>query len=370
MWRNRILASPRFQRWAAAFPLTRWIARRRARALFDLCAGFVYSQVLHAGVRVGLFEAVCGRPLTVGELSERLALPPEGTRRLVEAASALRLTERRGNRFGLGVLGAALVGNPAVSEMIEHHALLYRDLSDPVALLRGDQGHTELRRFWAYDASASHEDVAGYSRLMTRSQPLIAEDILEAYPLDRHQCLLDLGGGEGAFVTAAARSAPDLRLMLFDLPAVVERARRHFDVEGLQPRVTAVAGDLFRDPLPPGADVVSLIRVMHDYDDEQAEVILEKARHALPEDGVLILAEPMSDTPGAEAVGEAYFGFYLLAMGQGRPRSPAHVLKMLERTGWRRARMLPTRRPLLTRLIVAQATGGRGGPAGGQCRTS
>ena len=38
--------TPRFQRWAANSPLTRWIARRRARALFDLCAGFVYSQIL------------------------------------------------------------------------------------------------------------------------------------------------------------------------------------------------------------------------------------------------------------------------------------------------------------------------------------
>ncbi|MGZ6036711.1 MAG: hypothetical protein ACXWLG_14775, partial [Myxococcaceae bacterium] len=46
--RNRILSSPRFQRWAAEFPLFRWIARRRTLALFDLCAGFVYSQVLQA----------------------------------------------------------------------------------------------------------------------------------------------------------------------------------------------------------------------------------------------------------------------------------------------------------------------------------
>ena len=38
------------------FPLTRPIARRRARELFDLCAGFVYSQVLLACVRLRLFE--------------------------------------------------------------------------------------------------------------------------------------------------------------------------------------------------------------------------------------------------------------------------------------------------------------------------
>ena len=45
-WRNRTVARPGFQRWAAAFPLTRPTARRHAGELFDLVAGFVYSQVL------------------------------------------------------------------------------------------------------------------------------------------------------------------------------------------------------------------------------------------------------------------------------------------------------------------------------------
>jgi demethylspheroidene O-methyltransferase len=41
---QRLIASARFQRWAAGFFLTRWIARRKARSVFDLVAGFVYSQ--------------------------------------------------------------------------------------------------------------------------------------------------------------------------------------------------------------------------------------------------------------------------------------------------------------------------------------
>ena len=44
---------------------------------------------------------------------------------------------------------------------------------------------------------------------------------------------------------------------------------------------------------------------------------------ALPADGTLLLAEPMAGSRGAEPVGDAYFGFYLLAMGSGRPRTRA-----------------------------------------------
>jgi demethylspheroidene O-methyltransferase len=61
-WRNRLLSDPRFQRWAADFPLTRPIARSRAKGLFDLVAGFVYSQTLAACVRLDLFPILGGGP--------------------------------------------------------------------------------------------------------------------------------------------------------------------------------------------------------------------------------------------------------------------------------------------------------------------
>jgi demethylspheroidene O-methyltransferase len=147
--RNRLLASPAFQAWAVRFPLTRFVARRRARALFDLCAGFVYSQVLLAAVRLRLCEILLEGPQTLDRLSVRLSLPRDAAHRLLEAAVALRLAQRCGaDRYGAGDLGAALVGNPGVAAMVEHHGMLYADLRDPVALLRGEQGQTALGRHW------------------------------------------------------------------------------------------------------------------------------------------------------------------------------------------------------------------------------
>ena len=74
---ERLLSSPRFHRWAAAFPLTRHKARREARALFDLCAGFVYSQVLQACVRLRVFEALAAGPLVTHDLAARIGLDAE-----------------------------------------------------------------------------------------------------------------------------------------------------------------------------------------------------------------------------------------------------------------------------------------------------
>ena len=159
-WRNDLIADPRFQHWAARLPLVRRVATRRANALFDLCAGFVYSQVLLACVRLDVFERLAAGPRDVTHLARSCGLEVDAATRLLDAAVALNLLERRGaGRYGLGELGAALRGNPGVTAMIEHHGLLYADLADPVALLRQRSGATQLAQHWPY-ATAAEPQVA------------------------------------------------------------------------------------------------------------------------------------------------------------------------------------------------------------------
>ena len=357
--RDRLLASPRFQRWAARFPLTRRIARREAQALFDLCAGFVYSQVLLACVELRLFEVLRNGRRDLDELAAELGLPVDSARRLLEAAASLRLVERCGrDAYRLGRLGAVLEGSPAITAMITHHRLVYADLRDPVALLRGTGTTTRLADFWPYagDAPArplEDADVAAYSALMSVSQPLVADDILDAYPIRGHRCLLDVAGGEGRFLESAALRAPRLALMLFDLPPVAARARERLASVGLAARSQIVGGDFRREPLPPGADLISLVRVLHDHDDATVVSLLRAVRAALAPGGTLLVAEPMSGQRGAGAVADAYFGFYLLAMGRGRPRSPDEIAGLARAAGFGRVEPVPTARPLLTGLVVA-----------------
>jgi demethylspheroidene O-methyltransferase len=360
--RDRLLASRRFQRWAATFPLTRPIARRRARQLFDLCAGFVYSQVLLACVRLRLFALLAEGPQTAATLATRMAIPLEATRLLLRAAASLRLVEARGEgRFGLGALGAALLGNPGVAALIEHHPLFYNDLRDPVALLCA-QGTPKLGDYWDYTGTKqrpafSGDRVAAYSALMSASLPLIADEVLDAYRLDRHRCLLDVGGGDGTFAMIAAARVPSLRLILFDLPPVAALAERRFRADGMARRATAVGGDFLSEPLPTGADIIALIRVIHDHDDASALYVLRAAARALPRDGVLLLAEPMSGTAGAEPISEAYFALYLLARGGGKPRTPLEIERLLKAAGFGHIETVRNPLPILTRVVLARRTG-------------
>ncbi len=358
-WRDARLVNPAFRRWAMAWRLPRWLVRRRARSLFDVMAGFVYSQTLLACVRLRLMDHVAQGPQTLSRLSALTGVPEVGLERLLRAACSLNLLEQRDTgAYGVGVLGAPLVGDAGIAAMIEHHALLYDDLRDPVALVKAERPSGRMADYWVYANTAEpgalrDEDVAAYSALMSATQPMIAEEVLQAVDLRRYRCLMDVGGGEGRFIQQAAAHAPHLKLQLFELPAVAERARERLARAGLAQRCTVHGGDFAGGVLPTGSDLITLIRVAFDHPDERVLKVLQAVHRSLPTGGSVVLAEPMSGTPGAEPMGEAYFGFYLMAMGRGRPRAPAHLAQLLSQAGFGSIQLMPTRLPLQTRVMVA-----------------
>ncbi|EED34943.1 hydroxyneurosporene methyltransferase [Luminiphilus syltensis NOR5-1B] len=356
-WRDRLLASPRFQRAASRLPVMRWIARRKARELHDMTAGFIYSQVLYCCVELRLFDALKPGPMTLEQIATHIGLPEEGTLRLLRSAAALKLLRlTRDHRWGLGERGASMLGNPGVGAMVSHHLRLYQDLADPIALFRGRR-ETQLSGFWPYardESSQPSEDAARYSALMAQSQDLIADHVLDACSMKRTRVLMDIGGGTGRFLAAAKSRWPHLETLLFDLPAVVE-----LPAEPSEAPTSAVSrrigGNMFSDTLPTGADTISLIRILHDHDDEPVKGLLRAVHQALPEDGGrLIIGEPMAGTPGAEPIGDTYFGVYLWAMGSGRPRTSEEIIHFLQEAGFRRCREKRSNMPILTRVIVAE----------------
>jgi demethylspheroidene O-methyltransferase len=357
-WRDRLLGKPAFHRAATRFPLTRPIARRRARALFDLSAGFVYSQILFACVRAGLFDLLADGPRSTAAIASATGLPEAGALRLLRGAASLRLVQPAGEgAWRLGNQGAVMLGNPSIGAMVSHHERLYADLADPLALL-GGRADTQLAKLWPYAAGEREDmaaaEVAAYSELMAASQSLLSEDILDACGVGDSGHWLDVGGGEGVFLCAALRRNSALRGTVFDLPQVATRARERLLQSGLAARAEAVGGDMFNDPWPAGADTISLVRVLHDHDDAPARALVARARETLPPGGRLVIAEPMAGTRGAEAMGDGYFGFYLLAMGSGRPRTAGELTRWVLEAGFDRCRELKTAQPMLARVLVAE----------------
>ena len=351
LWRNRMLRSNTFQKWAARLPLAQSIARTRATDLHHILAGFVYSQTLSASYKLGLLEYLKDRIATLEEIVSACDLEREAASTLVKAATAIDLLQEvEPNCWTLGELGASIHGNPGVQSMLRHHDLLYRDMSDPAQLLRTREG-AALRGYWPY-VDGDHTDpvaAARYSELMADSQHLIANHILDAIKLKSGERLLDVGGGTGTFARLASERFPGASTAVFDLPQVIAAiSPRH------RGEMQAISGNMFEDPIPKSFDTISLVRILHDHDDGPVDRLLSRCFDALPNGGQLIIAEPMAGTRNAEAIGHTYFGFYLWAMGSGRPRTPKELKAALRRAGFHGIREKRTHIPALVRVITAK----------------
>lgn len=354
-WTSRLIAGRRFQRWAAGFPLTRGIVRREGAALFDLVAGFCNSQVLSALVSFDIPERLLDGPQDVTVLARVCDVPADRMRVLLNGGVALGLLRcKKNGAYGLTRKGAALAGVPGLREMILHHDVLYRDLSDPVAFFRGEVD-TELAAFWPYvfggDMPAAQ--AATYSDLMAQSQILVAEDTLRAVDLRGVSHLMDVGGGTGAFALEVARKYPNLSLSLFDLPQVAEGAAARFADAGLSGGVQIKGGSFRTDSLPNGADAISLVRVLYDHSDDTVSDLLAKCFAALPQGGRLIISEPMTGRSAPTRAGDIYFALYTMAMRTGRARSSGEIARLCEAAGFVVAARPRPARDYVTSCLVA-----------------
>jgi len=351
----RLAGSPRFQAWAARVPLLRRIGRAEGAAIFDLVQGFVRAQVLAALVEMDILARLKSGPMSPADLAGGAGISADRMAILLQAGAGIGLLRKgRDGRFALRMRGAAVLAVPGLVGMIRHHRAFYDDLADPLALLRGG-AQTQLSQVWPYvfGAGAAEDPAraARYSALMADSQALVAAEVLAHVSLSTSKRLLDVGGGTGAFLAAVGAKYPALDLQLFDLPAVLQGAGARLGPFG--GRVKLHEGSFRDDPLPQGADTISLIRVLYDHSDETVAALLRAVHTALPQGGRLIVAEPMSGGAKPDAITDVYFSLYTLAMQTGRTRSMDEIATLIGSAGFVNIRKVPCFRPYIASAITA-----------------
>ena len=62
----------------------------------------------------------------------------------------------------------------------------------------------------------------------------------------------------------------------------------------------------------------------------------------------------MADTPELPAMGQAYFGFYLLAMGRGRPRSVQEITNFLLEAGFKKTKPIKNMMKINAQIVLAE----------------
>jgi len=131
--------------------------------------------------------------------------------------------------------------------------------------------------------------------------------------------VVDVGGGNGALISQVLEAHPHVRGTIVDLPATAERARAALEEAGLGDRCDVAAGSFF-DPLPAGADVYMLCKILHDWGDEESIEILKRCREATGNHGRVLILE-MVLTGDENAVPFTYLDLHMLVYFGGKERT-------------------------------------------------
>ena len=162
----------------------------------------------------------------------------------------------------------------------------------------------------------------GYYRAMRAYAEQDYASLAERVDWSRHSRVLDAGGGSGAVLRMLLAAHPHLEGTLLDLREVVELA------DGLP----ALGVDLF-SPWPCEADAIVLARVLHDWPDDQAEALLQRALEALEAGGRIYVAEMV--LPAGRADG-GLLDLNMLVTTGGRERTQSDWDRLWDRVGLRR----------------------------------
>ena len=356
-WMNNLVAKPSFHSFIKKIPIIRRLALNDGKKIYDLVAGFVYSQVLLAIIELRLIDFLITGKRKIDEISRFTGLSEDKCALLCNAAASVGLLRKnKDSSYGLTRIGAAIKGVSGLDKMILHHKIFYRDLIDPVKLLNKNF-NTELRNFWTYVPSnkkITKEEARTYSELMGISQYIVAEETLNLVNLNAFKSLLDVGGGNGTFILEVRKRYPNLTLNVFDLPSVIDAAKSKISHLGDKSKIKLIPGNFIEDNLPSGNDIIFLNRVLYDHNDMIVELLIRKIYDALSPGGQLIISEPMAGNEKPTRSGDAYFGFYTLAMTSGKPRSKNEHFKVLKKIGFIHLKFLKGTNDFVTSVIIAK----------------
>nr|PPQ62299.1 methyltransferase [Streptomyces sp. QL37] len=263
-----------------------------------ILSGYWHTKILLTATEADLFTVLSGGSATAEELADRLRfrLPgasdfllalagiglleaaEDGTFRNSAAAEAFLVSGRPGYVGGyLKFCDREL--NPAWDGLGES---LRTGLPRNAAAREGNPYHTLYQDTEATDS-------------FLESMDMLNTPILErvgALDWSPYESFVDVGGARGNLAHHLTGAHPHLKGAVFDLPPLAEAFGTHMKALGGGDGIAFHGGDFFSDPLP-GADVIVLGHVLHNWGPKDRAALLRTAYDAVRPGGAVLVYDPM-----------------------------------------------------------------------------
>ena len=209
------------------------------------------------------------------------------------------------------------------------------------AALTGGIPHQVAWKTSRFDYLRQHPDEARvFDAFMAGMRDDRHEAIAAAYDFSGAGMIVDVGGGNGETLRRILHRSPRARGLVLDRVDVIEAIPAEARLGG---RIEAQGGDFLRD-VPSGADLYLLVRVLHDWPDEDCVRILKNCRSAMPNQARLLIVEQLLDADPQRGRPKTYLlDMQMMAMfGSARERSGEEFEGLLSASGFSTVRVIPT----------------------------
>jgi hypothetical protein len=309
------------------------------QSMIRLFMGYIPTRVIYVAAKLELADRVGDNGASAQELAQKLNVHPEALYRLMRVLAGLGvLYQDENDRFFVTPFGETLrkASPQSVRDYaIYSHEFVYEAFRGIMDSIRS--GKPVIDDLFGF-LRANPEQEAIFHAGMSNRGRIETAAVLEAYRFSESQTVVDVGGGNGGFLSAILARNDHLSGMLFDQASAIEAAKAKRG--GPLPRCKLVAGDFF-DTVPSGGDTYVLKRVLFDWTDEEAVSILSNCRRAMNKDARLLIIEPLIGPPNEQSPAHLYDMTFLVIL-HGRLRSSDEYSNLLGQAGFRVDRIIPT----------------------------
>ncbi len=318
--------------------------------IMDLSLGYCRSQGLGVVARLGIADLLKAGPLPIAALAEAAGANEDALYRLMRALAVEGFFEAREGRVFENNEGSEglTTDHPRsvrwfAAAMCDHaHWQPWGRAYDAVVKGKSQTQHVLGASPWEY-LSGSPEEAGRFGLAMSNMSKQAIHGITAHCEFSGFDHIVDVGGNRGTLLLDILANNPKPRGTIFDLPPVIEVARRELEGNPLADRITFEAGSFF-DAVPAGADAYLLKHILHDWPDEACDRILQTIREAIPDHGRLFVFDALL-VP--EAPGWAHWlDMHMFVLQDGKERSPEEFRELLARNGFRVDRAQPIPAPV------------------------
>jgi orsellinic acid C2-O-methyltransferase len=254
------------------------------------------SQATYVAAQLRIPDLLIDGPKTTEELAAVTGSHAPSLQRLLRALTTIEiLHEREDGSFALMPMGELLSSESP--ESVRAWTLLMGGYNWPVwgNLLYSVQTGKSARTLLTGTEEFQHleqdpEWAAIFNQAMVDITRLVVPGVVRGYDFSGMNRIVDVGGGYGELLAAILKANPAAHGVLFDLPHAIDNGKRHLENAGLAQRCSFVTGTFF-ESVPNGADGYVLKSIIHDWNDERGQLILENCRQAMAPGARLLLVE-------------------------------------------------------------------------------